>query len=97
MLSSCLVLGCAVSSFIYRRQEKDRYQTLIFILAITAASAIGLASGVCANLVMLGLIPWALCLSMLFTSILHWLVKRYNKRQNHIIYEGDEKEVLQPQ
>jgi hypothetical protein len=97
MLSSCLVLGCAVSSFIYRRQEKDRYQTLIFVVAITAASTIGLASGVCANLVMLGLIPWALCLSMLFSSILHWLVKRYSRRQIYIIYEVDENEVLQPQ
>jgi hypothetical protein len=96
MLTSCLVLGCAISSFAYRRQEQDRYQTVIFIIAIGTASTLGLMTGVGANLVMLGLIPWALCLAMVLSSCLHRLVKRYNNHRGNIYCDIDEQEVLLP-
>ncbi|TVY57898.1 hypothetical protein LCER1_G001438, partial [Lachnellula cervina] len=64
MLAACLALGCAISSFAYRRQEHDRYQAPIFILAITAATLCGLLLDVGSDVVMLGLIPWAVCVAM---------------------------------
>ena len=94
MLASCLILGCAISSFAYRRQEQDRYQNPIFILAITAASIFGLGMGVNTNLIMLGLIPWALCFSMVFSCTVHWLVRRCSPRPRYIFYEINEKEAL---
>jgi uncharacterized membrane protein YhaH (DUF805 family) len=96
MLSSCLILGCAISSYAYRRKEHDKHQTLIFLIAIGAASAVGFTAGVDANLVMLGLIPWALCSAMILSSWLHWLVRRYHdcRGQNHC--DIDENDALLP-
>jgi hypothetical protein len=96
MLSSCLILGCAISSFAYRRQEQDKYQTAIFIIAIGGASAAGLILRVDANLIMLGLIPWALCLAMIISSSLHWLLKSYNSHQTNICCDINKKGVLLP-
>lgn len=96
MLSSCLVLGCAISSFAYRRQNQDRYQTYILVIAIVFASVTGLATNVDVNLIMLGLVPWTMCFAMIFSSTLHWLVRRYNSHQNYIEFKGDEKETLLP-
>lgn len=80
MLGACLLLGCSVSSFAYRRQEEDRFQTLIFMVSLVAATLFGMALEVNANLIMLGLIPWALCLAMIFSVATHWLVKRCSKQ-----------------
>ncbi|KAE8442842.1 hypothetical protein EG329_002814 [Mollisiaceae sp. DMI_Dod_QoI] len=79
MLGACLLLGCSVSSFTYRRQEEDKYQTLVFCIILTAATIFGMALNVTANIIMLGLIPWALCLAMVFSVATHWLVKRCSK------------------
>ncbi len=76
MLGACILLGCAVSSFAYRRQEHDNYQTLIFILYITSGTAFGAWLGVTANVIMLGLIPWALCMAMISSVAVHWIVRR---------------------
>jgi hypothetical protein len=94
MLVFCLVLGCSVSSFCYRRQEQDKFQAPIFVLVITAATIFGFGLGINANLIMLGLIPWALCFSMGFSAIVHWLVRRCSKRRSYCVYEVDGKEVL---
>lgn len=94
MLAFCLVLGCSVSSFCYRHQEQDKFQAPIFVLVIIAASTFGFGLGINANLIMLGLIPWALCFSMVFSTTVHWLVRRCSKRRTHIVYDIDEKEVL---
>jgi len=80
MLGACLLLGCSVSSFVYRRQEEDKYQTLIFCGTLTAATLFGIAQEAHANLIMLGLIPWGLCLAMIFSIATHWLVKRCSKQ-----------------
>jgi len=94
MLAFCLVLGCSVSSFCYRHQKQDKFQAPIFVLAVTAATAFGFGFGINANLIMLGLIPWALCFSIVFSSIVHWLVGRCSKRRSHLMYQFDEKELL---
>src|ERR1700709_1757912 len=80
MLFCCLLLGCSISSFCYRRQEDDKFQTPFFILAITGASIFGLWMSVSPNLIMLGLIPWALCFVMVFSASVHWLVRRCSRR-----------------
>lgn len=80
MLGACLVLGCSVSSFMYRRQEGDQYQNLIFCVILAAAIIFGMMLNVTANLIMLGLIPWALCLAMIFSVGIHWLVRRCSKQ-----------------
>ena len=94
MLVFCIVLGCSVSSFCYRRQEKDKFQAPIFALVNTAATVFGFGLGINANLIMLGLIPWALCFSMVFSTTVHWLVRRCSKRRSYYVYEVIEKEIL---
>jgi len=94
MLGSCLLLGCSISSFAYRRQEDDRFQTPIFVLAITAAAMFGFGWGVNPNLIMLGLIPWALCGAMVGSAMVHWLVRRCSRRTRLVLREVGEKEVL---
>lgn len=78
MLGACLVLGCAISSFAYRRQV-DKQQTPIFICAIIMTITIGLALGVNTNLIMLAMIPWALVLAMILSAGVHWLSRRYRR------------------
>lgn len=94
MLLFCLILGCSVSSFAYRHQEQDKFQLPIFVLSIAAASAFGFGLGINANLIMLGLIPWALCIAMIFSTTVHWLVRRCSQHRSYYCYHLDEKEVL---
>lgn len=96
MLSSCLVLGCAVSSFAFRRQENDRYQTVTFLIAIGAASAFGLVKNVEPNVIMLGLTPWALCIAMILISCFSWLMKGYKNPCNSAYCEKYDQEILLP-
>ncbi|KAH7364668.1 hypothetical protein BKA65DRAFT_491839 [Rhexocercosporidium sp. MPI-PUGE-AT-0058] len=82
MLFGCLILGCSISSFAYRRQRYDRYQSLIFVLAITISTIFGLSLGINANLIMLGLIPWALCSAMVCSVAVHWAIRRCTRGTN---------------
>jgi uncharacterized membrane protein YfcA len=93
MLIFCIIIGCAVSSYCYRRQEEDRFQAPIFALLIVIATTLGFGLRVNANLIMLGLVPWALCFSMVASTAVHWLVRRCNKK-SYRVYEVDEKEML---
>lgn len=94
MLGSCLVLGCSISSFLYRQQVTDKYQTQIMVISISVACVVGYVAGISANLVMLGLIPWALCAAMLLSTCVHWYIGRYCHRNVHVDYEPNEKERL---
>jgi hypothetical protein len=98
MLGACLLLGCSISSFAYRRHEQDEYQTHIFVLAIAASTAFGYILGINANIVMLGLIPWALCTAIIFSIAVHWIVRRCSRSRNTYTEipccEQGEKEVL---
>jgi hypothetical protein len=80
MLAGSLFLGCSVSSFVYRRQESDKYQTPIFIFTATVATMAGFRMDVSPNLVMLGVIPWALCFSMVTSVSVHWVMRRCSGR-----------------
>jgi hypothetical protein len=95
MLGACLLLGCSISSFAYRRQRDDHYQTPIFALSVVAATVSGLALGVSTNLIMLGLIPWSLCTAMVVSVIAHWGVRRCGRRDYTVINccEVGEKDV----
>lgn len=86
MIGACLVLGCVISSFAYRRQEDDRFQAPIFVLAITAATISGLALDVNANVIMLVLIPWALCTAMILSTVIHWFLRRCSIRRYERVY-----------
>ena len=104
MLGACLVLGCAISSFAYRRQEQDKLQTAIFVGAVALATTIGIALGVNSNLIMLGMIPWALCSAMVMSIFVHWMMRcsRAGIRERPVRFsmvtccelESGEKEVL---
>lgn len=94
MLGSCVLLGCSVSSFAYRRQERDRFQAPIFALAICVASALGVALSINANLLMLGLFPWALCCAMVLSSAAHWLLRRCSGRRAYNDCDLGEKDLL---
>ncbi|KAG0650843.1 hypothetical protein D0Z07_2281 [Hyphodiscus hymeniophilus] len=94
MLVFCIVLGCSVSSFCYRHQEQDRAQAPIFIFTVVTAATFGLELRISANVIMLELIPWVLCFSMVFSTAVHWLLRRCSKRTSHLVYEIDEKDVL---
>ncbi len=85
MLGACLLLGCSISSFAYRRQGDDRYQTPVFALSVAAATVSGLALGVSTNLIMLGLIPWSLCTAMVVSVVVHWGVRRCGRREYTVI------------
>ncbi|KAF7868565.1 hypothetical protein EAF04_005096 [Stromatinia cepivora] len=81
LLASCLLLGCSISSFAHRRHGRDQCQSLIFVFAILTATTIGFGLGTNANLIMLGLIPWALIFAMIFSVFIHWTVRRYSRDQ----------------
>jgi|HubBroStandDraft_4_1064222.scaffolds.fasta_scaffold298198_1 hypothetical protein len=81
MLSACLVFGYCISSYSYRWQDLDKYQTPIFILAICSACAVGTILDNDANLIMLGYIPWALCLAILVSAAFHWMIRRLEPRR----------------
>ena len=59
VLASCLILGVSVSSFVYRRQDKDPQQAAIFLFTIVVAIMLGYTTGASANLILLGWLPWA--------------------------------------
>ena len=94
MLSCCLILGCSVSSFIYRRQEHDQFQTPFFVLVTTFAVTFGIGMHLHSNLIMLALIPWALCFAMITSSLGHWVLRRCGMQRPKTFYGIDENEVL---
>lgn len=70
-LGSCLVLGCCLSSFIHRRRELDQYQPIVFVIWITWAVFLGWEIGASANMVTLGIVPWASCAAILSSFFGH--------------------------
>jgi hypothetical protein len=69
-----MLLAC-LSSYSYKRQDLDKYQNAFFILAICGACAFGALYRSDANLIMLGYIPWALCLAMILSAFSHWMLR----------------------
>ncbi|KAI1082965.1 hypothetical protein F5B20DRAFT_491901 [Whalleya microplaca] len=65
VLGSCLVLGCSLSSYMNRRRRQDGYQIVVFVIWIAWAICVGWGTGASADMVTLGVVPWALCAAML--------------------------------
>ncbi|RYP54735.1 hypothetical protein DL768_000559 [Monosporascus sp. mg162] len=90
MLGSCLVLGCCLSSYTHRRGGRDPYQPLVFMAWAAWAACIGLGFGCSADMVMLGLLPWALCAAVLSSYLGHaavarWLAARRRKCETEAV------------
>lgn len=67
VLACCLILGVSVSSFIYRRQDEDPDQAVIFLFMIIVAIVLGYATGASLNLIVLGWVPWAVDAAMVIS------------------------------
>ncbi|KAG9233251.1 hypothetical protein BJ875DRAFT_52213 [Amylocarpus encephaloides] len=95
LLGACIVEGCAISSFAYRRQAEDIFQAPLFVFAITGAIICGVALGINPNILMLGVIPWAVCLTMMTSASVHWLLRQWTRsRSSGSCCEVGEKEKL---
>jgi len=90
MLGACLTFGCSISSFSYRRQELDRYQTIFFVVAICVACTSGAISGSNPNLIMLGYIPWALCVAIIASALSHWVMRQCGIKTGHVQHDFEE-------
>ncbi|KAK4236769.1 hypothetical protein C8A03DRAFT_16629 [Achaetomium macrosporum] len=77
MLFSCLVFGCCVSSFTHRRQSKDPFQFIVYIIFLGVAAVIGCGIRTNVHLILLGYLPWATCAAMVTSisghSLYRWL------------------------
>ncbi|KAL2180303.1 uncharacterized protein P884DRAFT_236984 [Thermothelomyces heterothallicus CBS 202.75] len=75
MLFSCLVFGCCVSSFTYRRQDQDPFQFVIYLILLGCVAMIGYAVGARLHLILLGYLPWATCAAMAISISGHSVYK----------------------
>jgi len=75
MLFSCLIFGCCVSSFTYRRQSQDPLQVFVFVLLLGGAALIGYGARASVHLVLLGYLPWATCAAMTVSISSHSLYR----------------------
>ncbi|KAI1765334.1 hypothetical protein GGR53DRAFT_490758 [Hypoxylon sp. FL1150] len=80
-LSSCLVLGCCLSSYTHRRRDQDHYQAIVFIVWIVWAVCLGLRVGASANMVTLAVVPWGSCAAMLSSFFGHVGARWYSTRE----------------
>ncbi|KAF8852982.1 hypothetical protein BDZ45DRAFT_92994 [Acephala macrosclerotiorum] len=74
MTQASILLAASVVSFAVRRQEQDKFQSLLFLLAVTAVVVVGLQLDVSPNNILLGLMPWSLSIAIGLSSITHWLI-----------------------
>ncbi|KAI1376255.1 hypothetical protein F4677DRAFT_86303 [Hypoxylon crocopeplum] len=82
-LGSCLVLGCCLSSYTHRRRDYDQCQAVVFITWIAWAICVGRGIGATANLVTLGIVPWATCAAILSSFFGHAGARWFSKRETH--------------
>ena len=64
MLCCCLIFGCCVSSFAHRRQDEDGLQLVVYAVFLVGAIVVGYGLEASANLILLGYVPWAMCVAM---------------------------------
>ena len=79
MLLSCLVFGCCVSSFVHRRQDKDPFQFVVYVVMLGSVVIIGRETQASANMILLGYLPWTMCLAMAISIAGHSI---YRQRQH---------------
>ncbi|KAI1501804.1 hypothetical protein F5X99DRAFT_381734 [Biscogniauxia marginata] len=75
VLGSCLVLGCCLSSYAHRRRRQDQYQTTVFAVWVVWAILVSWRVGFSADMIALGVVPWALCVAMLSSMLGHSLMR----------------------
>ncbi|KAH9994167.1 hypothetical protein F4779DRAFT_623371 [Xylariaceae sp. FL0662B] len=80
-LGSCLVLGCCLSSYTHRRRCQDQYQIIVFVTWIAWAICVGWGIGASADMVTLGIVPWALCAAMPSSFATHLALLWPEKRE----------------
>jgi len=76
MLASCLIFGCCVSSFIHRRQDKDPFQFVFYLVLLAVAASVGYGFHASVHLILLGYLPWATCAAMALSISAHSLHRR---------------------
>lgn len=81
VLGSCLAMGCCLSLYAHQRQERDRYQSVVFLVLVTWAVMLGKRLGASPNMVALGYVPWALCVAMLLSYVGHALARGVSGRR----------------
>lgn len=96
MFTSSLVLGCCVSSFLYRHQNDDPYQALVFASAIVGSVMFGQFAGADLDLLLLGFVPWALCTAMFLSVCGHALLRWMGTRSRAENTAMDDKTALLP-
>ena len=92
MLGACLIFGYCLSSYSYRWRDFNKYQTPILILSICSACAVGTILDDDANLILLGYIPWAICVGILESAVCHWLIRQLGASRSVCLGEASEKE-----
>ncbi|ROW10928.1 hypothetical protein VMCG_01011 [Cytospora schulzeri] len=81
VLASCLIFGVSVSSFVYRRQDKDPAQAVVFLVVVLVVIALGFGSGASMNIILLGWLPWAADVAMVISVWNHYLSRGGMERQ----------------
>ncbi|ROW14775.1 hypothetical protein VPNG_03798 [Cytospora leucostoma] len=94
MFTSCLVLGCSVSGYLYRHQKDDPHQSRVFAFAMIGSVILGYLVGATLNMVMLGFLPWAACVAMLLSTCGHALLRWMEARSLPADQSLDEKAGL---
>ncbi|KAK4218183.1 hypothetical protein QBC37DRAFT_412721 [Rhypophila decipiens] len=79
MLLSCLLFGCCVSSFVHRRQDKDPLQFLVYVVLLGIVVIVGHETKASANMILLGYLPWAMCLAMAISIAGHSLYREWKR------------------
>lgn len=91
MLCSCLIFGCCVSSFVHRRQGQDPLQFAVYAAFLAGAITAGFGFGASTNLILLGYLPWAMCIAMAVSLFGHSLYRW--QRPGSVQRSGDEEKA----
>lgn len=94
MFGCCLVLGCSVSSFLYRHGQDDPCQAFLFVFNVMGSIAVGKLAGASFNMILLGYIPWAVCIAMFCILCGHVLARWIKARADAAAVEVGEKTTL---
>ncbi|KAI1338485.1 hypothetical protein F5Y15DRAFT_118600 [Xylariaceae sp. FL0016] len=101
VLGSCLVLGCSLSSYMHRRRDQDCFQSAIVATWALWAVCVGWSAGCDADMIILGILPWALSMAMPSSLLVHvggrWLSSRERSVIGTVVevYVGGEKSTFE--
>lgn len=85
-----------MSSFMYRHQEDDQYQVLVFTSAVVGSVIAGKLAGAGLDLILLGFLPWALCTAMFLSVCGHALLRWVGTHDCEETMAMDDKTALLP-